>query len=148
MVRTGSYTSIPSSSNHSTVTASSHGEPSENTTTTIATLNCLSSAGKVQITDIMRVTEALDCDIHVRLQWPSNIAWLRDRCTVKHWDGWFPHETMIGDILHTWKPNDEDKNKRSHLSKSIYLLRIEDNVVPILQDGFVLLDDNMDEIKL
>lgn len=148
VIRTGSYTSIPSSSNHSTTTASSHGDPSETVITTVKSLLNFPSVGKAQITNVTRVTEALDSGLHTRLHWPNHISWLRERCSAKHWDCWFPREGMVGDILYLWKPNDEDKYRRSHLNKTIYLLRIEDCVVPVLQDGVALLGENVEEIKV
>ena len=64
------------------------------------------------------------------------------------WDGWYPHENMIGDILYHWEPGHEDIDRRSHMDKKIYLLKVEDYIVPIVEDGIVLLNENLQEIEV
>ena len=131
--RTSSYTSIPSSSNQSTGTNSSHnGEPE------IAIFPYFTE-GKAVIVDINRITEALDADIQNSVQWPNHLLILRERTDVNSWDGWFPRIGMIADIVHEWKPNSKDKFRQSHLKKSIFLLRIDDYSVPVLEDGINVL---------
>jgi len=91
--------------------------------------------------DINRVTEALDAGVRTNLAWPGHLSMLRERTDVSSWDGWFPREGMIADIIHEWKPGHKDRNRLSHLNKSIFLLRIDEYSVPILEDGINILGE-------
>ena len=133
--RRASYTSIPSSSNHSTGTSSSHGESSE------IGIFPYFTEGKAVILDVNRVTEALDAGVQTNLAWPGHLSMLRERTDVAAWDGWFPRAGMIADIIHEWKPGHKDKNRQSHLNKSIFLLRFDEYSVPILEDGINMIGE-------
>ena len=131
--RTSSYASIPSSSNNSTSTSSSsHIE----TTLSVPLIPC----GRAKLTDCTAVTEALTSKIYTELHW-ANLTHLKELSTRENWDGWFPHNNMTGDILYRWVPKHDDLKRRSHLNKSIYLLKLGDYVVPVLEDGVCVLSD-------
>lgn len=66
---------------------------------------------------------------------------VREKTDLMSWDGWFPRIGMIADIVHEWKPNSKDKYRQSHLKKSIFLLRIDDYSVPVLEDGINVLGE-------
>lgn len=81
------------------------------------------------------------------LQWP-NLTWFRERANMSCWDGWYPHESMIGDIIYQWTPKHEDVNRRSNMNRKILLLKVDEYVVPTLEDGVVYLDANNKEIEV
>ena len=91
--------------------------------------------------DINRITEALDADIKNIVQWPNHLLMMRERIGITAWGGWFPRIGMIADIVHEWKPNSKDKFRLSPLTKSIFLLRIDDHSVPVLEDGINVLGE-------
>ena len=53
---------------------------------------------------------------------------------------------MLGDILYRWTPKHDDLKKRSNLNKSIYLLKLDEYIVPVLEDGIMLLNDHLHDI--
>lgn len=130
--RSSSYTSIPTSSN----------EGGSGSTTGDLRLNNVK--GKARLVDITCVTAALSSKAKRDLFWP-NMQWMLE---VNRWDGWYPHKNMIGDILYYWEPNSSDPERRCNIDKKIYLLRIENYIVPVTEDGIVLLSDNLLEVKL
>ena len=145
--RTASYTSIPSIQNSSIPLSNKEYSCCTNTKLSRGPLPSFPVLGKAKITNVSYVHAALDNDIYSQLQWPSSMVSLRERSTLNSWEGWFPCEDMIGDILHVWKPSEEE-NLRLHVNLSVYLLKIEDYIVPVLQDGLQLLDEVFEEKKL
>ena len=129
--RANSYTSIPTSSN----------ESRSGSTTGDFRFNPLE--GKARLIDITCVTAALSSKAKRDLLWP-NTQWMLD---INRWDGWYPHKNMIGDILYHWDPNSDDPERRCNINKKIFLLRIDDYIVPVTEDGIVLLNDDLTEIK-
>ncbi|XP_047133390.1 pecanex-like protein 3 isoform X2 [Hydra vulgaris] len=130
--RSSSYTSIPTSSNEG-----GSGSMTED-------LRLSNVKGKARLVDITCVTAALSSKAKRDLLWP-NMQWMLE---VNRWDGWYPHKNMIGDILYYWEPNSSDPERRCNIDKKIYLLRIENYIVPVTEDGIVLLSDNLLEVKL
>ena len=100
--------------------------------------------GRARLIDAGQVTEALNSKIHTELHWPLSL--LKEWTTVESWGGWFPHNNMLGDILYRWTPKHDDLKKRSNLNKSIYLLKLDEYIVPVLEDGIMLLNDHLHDI--
>lgn len=137
-LRTGSYASIPTSSNNSCTSTSSQSE-------TQAVYYPIE--GKARLRDITRVTEALNSKIFSELNW-TNVSALKDRANMGSWFGWYPRKNMVGDVLYHWVPEHENIERRSHVSKKIYLLKIENYIVPVVEDGIILLDENLHEMEV
>lgn len=103
--------------------------------------------GKARLRDITRVTEALNSKIFSELNW-TNVSALKDRANMGSWFGWYPRKNMVGDVLYHWVPEHENIERRSHVSKKIYLLKIENYIVPVVEDGIILLDENLHEMEV
>lgn len=51
------------------------------------------------------------------------------------WGNWVPVEGMEGFVVHTWRPHHPDPKLRSHVDRTIYLVKIEDYFVPIAKSA-------------
>jgi len=141
--RASSYTSIPSNSSNNSSTSSG----TSNSEGVVTNFPYYRSEGKVRLKDITRITEALNSRLATKLHW-SNLLWFRERANMTCWDGWYPHVNMIGDIIYHWTPKHDDLNRRSPFDRKVYLLKIDEYVVPVFEDGVMLLGKDNKELDV
>ena len=55
------------------------------------------------------------------------------------WNSWIPLEDMEGPIVHRWTPCHRDPFNRSHIDKTILLLKIGERYVPIAEQAVTIL---------
>merc|ERR1712226_1065811 len=58
------------------------------------------------------------------------------------WKDWLPEAEMEGIIVHKWVPCHKEPLHRSHLDKTIVLLRIGERYVPIVESAIKLVELN------
>lgn len=65
--------------------------------------------------------------------WPDE-SW-RARGGRNDWKNWLPDEGMEGVVVHRWAPCHREVLFRSHVDKTILLLRIGERFVPIVESA-------------
>ena len=69
----------------------------------------------------------------IDVQWP-NEEW-RNSGGKSGWDGWVPEKGMEGLVVHRWTPCHREPSKRSHVDKTILLVKIGERYVPLTEAG-------------
>ncbi|XP_046664729.1 pecanex-like protein 1 [Homalodisca vitripennis] len=121
----------------------SAGKPSSSTLASLAGL--LTAAEKqeekeqvlqrVRIVDPNQVYDAINLGRRIDVSWPDER--MRARGGRSHWRDWLPEKGMEGQVVHRWVPSHRDPNRRSHVDRTILLVKIEDRYVPIAEAGVV-----------
>ena len=94
---------------------------------------------RARISDTSRILDSLNVRNAVELEWPSNE--IRDKAGRNAWGEWNPEENQEGEIIHRWEPSHSDPMYRSHIDKPVLLLKIKENIVPIVESGTTLLSE-------
>ncbi|KAL5239767.1 hypothetical protein ACI65C_007177 [Semiaphis heraclei] len=90
---------------------------------------------KVLILDPLQVYDAINLGRRIDVVWPDEK--MRIRGGRSHWKDWLPEKGMEGLVVHQWVPNHRDLSKRSHVDKTIVLLKIDERYVPIAEAGIL-----------
>ncbi|VVC36055.1 Hypothetical protein CINCED_3A002996 [Cinara cedri] len=88
---------------------------------------------RVLILDPLQVYDAINLGRRIDVVWPDEI--MRIRGGRNHWKDWLPEKGMEGLVVHQWIPNHRDLSKRSHVDKTILLIKIDERYVPIAEAG-------------
>ncbi|XP_018087730.1 pecanex-like protein 1 isoform X10 [Xenopus laevis] len=88
---------------------------------------------RVQIVDPSQVLEGVNISRRKELQWPDELV--RLKAGKNSWKDWSPQEGMEGHVIHRWVPCSRDPCNRSHIDKTILLIKIEDRYVAVIETG-------------
>ncbi|XP_075470326.1 pecanex-like protein 1 isoform X3 [Ascaphus truei] len=88
---------------------------------------------RVQIVDPSQVLEGVNMSKRKELQWPDELV--RLKAGRNSWKDWSPQEGMEGHVIHRWVPCSRDPCNRSHIDKTILLIKIEDKYVAVIETG-------------
>ncbi|XP_025412111.1 pecanex-like protein 1 isoform X3 [Sipha flava] len=88
---------------------------------------------RVLILDPLQVYDAINLGRRIDVVWPDEK--MRIRGGRSHWKDWLPEKGMEGLVVHQWVPNHRDLSKRSHVDKTILLIKIDERYVPIAEAG-------------
>ncbi|XP_077118310.1 pecanex-like protein 1 isoform X6 [Ranitomeya variabilis] len=88
---------------------------------------------RVQIVDPSQVLEGVNISKRKELQWPDELV--RLKAGKNSWKDWIPQEGMEGHVIHRWVPCSRDPCNRSHIDKTILLIKIEDKYVAVIETG-------------
>ncbi|XP_018086583.1 pecanex-like protein 1 isoform X7 [Xenopus laevis] len=88
---------------------------------------------RVQIVDSSQVLEGVNISKRKELQWPDELV--RLKAGKNSWKDWSPQEGMEGHVIHRWVPCSRDPCNRSHIDKTILLIKIEDKYVAVIETG-------------
>ncbi|KAM4662611.1 pecanex-like protein 1 isoform 1-T1 [Discoglossus pictus] len=88
---------------------------------------------RVQIVDPSQVLEGVNISKRKELQWPDELV--RQKAGRNSWKDWSPQEGMEGHVIHRWVPCSRDPCNRSHIDKTILLIKIEDKYVAVIETG-------------
>lgn len=67
------------------------------------------------------------------MKWPTEK--MRAAGGRSGWEGWYPEEGMVGNIIHFWVPFHKDPQFCSKVNHTILLVRIHEKFVPINERG-------------
>uniref|UniRef100_T1IPX1 Pecanex-like protein n=1 Tax=Strigamia maritima TaxID=126957 RepID=T1IPX1_STRMM len=124
---------------------SSAGKPSSSTLTSLAGLipgDGLSSKDssskelgmqRVRIVEPSQIYDTINLGRRIDVQWPDEL--MRQRGGKNNWKDWTPEKGMEGSIVHRWVPCHRDIGRRSHVDRTIVLVKIDDKYVPIAEGG-------------
>jgi len=87
----------------------------------------------VRINDVQQVYDTINLGRRIDVQWPSE--YMRERGGKSNWKEWRPAEGMEGPVVHRWQPCHRDITQRSHVDRTILLVKIDDKFVPIAEAG-------------
>lgn len=87
----------------------------------------------VRITDVQQVYDTINLGRRIDVQWPSEH--MRERGGQSSWKDWKPTEGLEGPVVHRWQPCHRDTTQRSHVDRTILLVKIDDKFVPIAEAG-------------
>ena len=91
------------------------------------------SQTRVKIVDPNFVFDCLNMGRRIDVQWPDE-QW-RAQGGRSSWKDWVPEIGMEGVVVHRWVPFHREPQKRSHVDKTILLVKIDDKFVPIAENG-------------
>ncbi|XP_071479063.1 pecanex-like protein 1 [Diadema antillarum] len=86
---------------------------------------------RVKIIDESKVYDRLN--INKFVMWPDES--MRQSGGSSGWKGWSPTPGAEGQVVHVWVPFHMDQARRSHLDKTILLVKIDNRFVPIADNG-------------
>nr|CAD7430528.1 unnamed protein product [Timema monikensis] len=86
---------------------------------------------RVRIQDPNQVYDAINLGRRIDVVWPDER--MRARGGRSHWRDWLPEKGMEGQVIDSLTP--EDPNRRSHVDRTILLVKIDDKYVPIAESG-------------
>ncbi|XP_063226315.1 pecanex-like protein 1 isoform X2 [Bacillus rossius redtenbacheri] len=88
---------------------------------------------RVRIQDPNQVYDAINLGRRIDVIWPDER--MRTRGGRSHWRDWLPEKGMEGQVVHRWVPSHRDPSRRSHVDRTILLVKIDDKYVPIAESG-------------
>ncbi|XP_044731162.1 pecanex-like protein 1 isoform X2 [Chrysoperla carnea] len=88
---------------------------------------------RVRILDPNLVYDAINLGRRIDVTWPDEK--MRAHGGRSYWKDWLPEKGMEGTVVHRWIPNHKDPNRRSHVDRTIILIKIDDKYVPIAESG-------------
>ncbi|XP_050441269.1 pecanex-like protein 1 isoform X2 [Adelges cooleyi] len=88
---------------------------------------------RVLILDPLQVYDAINLGRRIDVVWPDEK--MRIRGGRSYWKDWLPEKGMEGLVVHQWVPNHRDLSRRSHVDKTILLIKIDERYVPIAESG-------------
>merc|ERR1712038_661896 len=98
---------------------------------------------KAKITDPFQVYDNINLGRRIDPLWPDEL-W-RSRGGRNSWKDWIPEEGMEGTIVHKWVPCHREVLKRSHVDKTILLLKIDTRYVPIVESAVKILEPETEQ---
>ncbi|XP_031359029.1 pecanex-like protein 1 isoform X1 [Photinus pyralis] len=91
------------------------------------------SAQRVKIVDPNLVYDCINLGRRIDVSWPDEN--MRAKGGRSHWRDWLPESGMEGQVVHRWSPCHRDPSRRSHVDRTILLVKIDDKYVPIAESG-------------
>lgn len=88
---------------------------------------------KVIIVDSTEIYDCLDLGRRIDVVWPSET--MRLAGGRSSWKEWTPKEGMVGYIVHYWQPNHPNHHFRSNFNRTVFLIQIGENFVPVSENG-------------
>lgn len=88
---------------------------------------------KVIIVDSTEIYDCLDLGRRIDVVWPNEA--MRMAGGRSSWKEWTPKEGMVGYIVHYWQPNHPNHHFRSNFNRTVFLIQIGDNFVPVSENG-------------
>ncbi|KAF5282134.1 hypothetical protein FQR65_LT02831 [Abscondita terminalis] len=88
---------------------------------------------RVRIVDPNLVYDCINLGRRIDVNWPDEN--MRSKGGRSHWRDWLPETGMEGQVVHRWSPCHRDPNRRSHVDRTILLVKIDDKYVPIAESG-------------
>lgn len=88
---------------------------------------------KVIIVDSSEIYDCLDLGRRIDVVWPNEA--MRMAGGRSSWKEWTPKEGMVGYIVHYWQQNHPNHHFRSNFNRTIFLIKIGDNFVPVSENG-------------
>ncbi|XP_049842209.1 pecanex-like protein 1 isoform X6 [Schistocerca gregaria] len=88
---------------------------------------------RVRIQDPNQVYDAINLGRRIDVVWPDEH--MQARGGRSSWRDWLPERGMEGQVVHRWVPSHRDPNRRSHVDRTILLVKIDDKYVPIAESG-------------
>uniref|UniRef100_A0A182IKP6 Pecanex-like protein n=1 Tax=Anopheles atroparvus TaxID=41427 RepID=A0A182IKP6_ANOAO len=88
---------------------------------------------KVIIVDASQIYDCLDLGRRIDVTWPNEV--FRASGGRSSWKDWCPQEGMVGMVVHYWQPNHPDHHFRSNVNRTILLVEIGTQHVPIGEKG-------------
>ncbi|KAF5299608.1 hypothetical protein FQA39_LY11523 [Lamprigera yunnana] len=88
---------------------------------------------RVKIIDPNLVYDCINLGRRIDVSWPDES--MRSKGGRSHWRDWLPETGMEGQVVHRWSPCHRDPNRRSHVDRTILLIKIDDKYVPIAESG-------------
>ncbi|XP_040571962.1 pecanex-like protein 1 [Lepeophtheirus salmonis] len=97
-----------------------------------------------RIVDPLMVYDNINLGRRIDPMWPDD-NW-KSRGGRNNWKDWLPQEGMEGSVVHKWSPCHREPLRRSHVDKTIVLLKIEDRYVPIVESAVVYVNSKDDKV--
>ncbi|XP_018322376.1 pecanex-like protein 1 isoform X2 [Agrilus planipennis] len=88
---------------------------------------------RVKIIDPNVVYDCINLGRRIDVSWPDEN--MRAKGGRSHWRDWLPETGMEGQVVHRWSPCHWDPSRRSHVDRTILLVKIDDKYVPIAESG-------------
>lgn len=90
---------------------------------------------KVIIVDALEIYDCLDLGRRIDVLWPNET--MRSAGGRSSWQksSWEPNEGMVGYTVHYWQPNHPNKRFRSNFNRTLFLIQIGENFVPVSENG-------------
>lgn len=88
---------------------------------------------RARIVDPLQVYDNINLGRRIDPMWPDE-SW-RSRGGRNFWKDWLPEAGMEGPVVHRWTPCHREPLRRSHVDKTIVLLRIGERYVPIVESA-------------
>ncbi|KAL1138408.1 hypothetical protein AAG570_008472 [Ranatra chinensis] len=88
---------------------------------------------RVRIIDANQVYDCINLGRRIDVVWPDER--MRGQGGRSQWGDWVPLPGMEGQVVHKWVPCHRDINRRSHVDRTILLVKIEEKFVPIAETG-------------
>lgn len=88
---------------------------------------------KVIIVDSTEIYDCLDLGRRIDVIWPNET--MRMAGGRSSWKEWSPKEGMVGYIVHYWQPNHPNHHFRSNFNRTVFLIQIGENFVPVSENG-------------
>uniref|UniRef100_A0A146LST4 Pecanex-like protein n=1 Tax=Lygus hesperus TaxID=30085 RepID=A0A146LST4_LYGHE len=88
---------------------------------------------RVRVVDPNQVYDCINLGRRIDVVWPDEK--MRAQGGRSQWGDWVPLSGMEGQVVHKWIPCHRDITRRSHVDRTILLVKIEDRYVPIAESG-------------
>lgn len=95
---------------------------------------------RAKIVDPLQVYDNINLGRRIDPLWPDE-TW-RAQGGRNNWKNWIPEEDMEGEVVHTWTPCHREALRRSHVDKTIVLLKLGERYVPIVESAIKYVDNN------
>ncbi|XP_014242647.1 pecanex-like protein 1 isoform X3 [Cimex lectularius] len=90
---------------------------------------------RVRIIDPNQVYDCINLGRRIDVIWPDEK--MRAQGGRSQWGDWVPLPGMEGQVVHKWVPCHRDITRRSHVDRTILLVKIEERYVPIAESGII-----------
>ncbi|XP_073980876.1 pecanex isoform X2 [Rhodnius prolixus] len=94
-----------------------------------------SALHRVRIMDPNQVYDCINLGRRIDVVWPDEK--MRAQGGRSQWGDWVPLPGMEGQVVHKWVPCHRDITKRSHVDRTILLVKIDERYVPIAECGIL-----------
>ncbi|XP_014279000.1 pecanex-like protein 1 isoform X1 [Halyomorpha halys] len=90
---------------------------------------------RVRIVDPNQVYDCINLGRRIDVVWPDER--MRGQGGRSSWGDWVPLPGMEGQVVHKWVPCHREITKRSHVDRTILLVKIDERYVPIAESGVI-----------
>lgn len=85
--------------------------------------------------DALEIYDCLDLGRRIDVVWPKEQMRLNGGKSSWKQTGWEPTEGMVGYTVHYWQPNHPNSRYRSNFNRTLFLVQIGENFVPVSENG-------------